>query len=59
GLCAHGVDPVRISVATDERDGVRRILAALEPGDLALMLVHEDLEAALAELEAAGASAAG
>jgi UDP-N-acetylmuramyl tripeptide synthase len=57
GLLAHGVDPERIAVAADEIDGVRRLLSAIEPGDLALMLVHEDLEAALAVLEEAGATA--
>lgn len=57
GLCAHGVDPERIEIATGERDGVRRTLAAMRPGDLVLMLVHEDLQGAVAELEAAGATA--
>lgn len=59
GLRAHGVDPERIAVVADERDGVRTMLGLASPGDLVLMLVHEDLDAALVELEAAGASAAG
>ena len=49
GLRENGVDPGRIARVADERDGVRAVIAGVEAGDLALMLVHEDLDAALAE----------
>ncbi|MEQ1505378.1 MAG: Mur ligase family protein, partial [Myxococcota bacterium] len=50
-----GVPDDAITVVADERAGVRAILDALRPGDVASVLVHEDLDGALEELAAAGA----
>lgn len=54
GLVAQGVPEDRIEVVPDELTGVQRLLDALGPDDLALLLVHEDLDGALARIAAAG-----
>jgi UDP-N-acetylmuramyl tripeptide synthase len=50
GLQSAGVGPERIEVVDGELAGVQRILELVGPGDLALVLVHEDLDGALAEI---------
>jgi cyanophycin synthetase len=55
GLLEAGIEPERIVRADSEVDGVNKLLASLRPGDLGLMLVHEDLASALVALEQAGA----
>jgi cyanophycin synthetase len=55
GLREAGVPETAIVRADSEADGVRKMLASLQPGDLGLMLVHEDLPSALSALEQAGA----
>lgn len=52
-----GMNPAQIHDAPTPGDGAARILDALQPGDLALMLVHDDrtrIFAMLAETQSAG-----
>lgn len=58
GLLAAGVPAARIGEAPSEQAGVEHLLAWAEPGDLVLMLVHEDADAAVAAIRAAGVSSA-
>lgn len=55
GLIDAGVDPARIERVTDELAAVGWIADRVGPGDLGLLLVHEDLDAAVAALRARGA----
>lgn len=56
-LIAAGARPEHVEYQTQEIDGVRAALAWLEPDDLAILLVHEDIEAVRSELLDAGANA--
>ena len=56
-LLAAGARPEHIDHRTEEIDGVREALAWLEPGDLAILLVHEDIAGVRSELLRAGANA--
>lgn len=49
GFLAGGMSPDRISYAREELDAAREALDWLRPGDLAILLVHEDV-AAVSEL---------
>ena len=56
-LLTAGARPEHIDHQTEEIDGVREALAWLEPGDLAILLVHEDIAGVRSELLRAGANA--
>lgn len=58
GLLGAGIPEEAISEVGDEQEGVEKLLALLQPGDLCLMLVHEDLDAALEAISSAGAAPA-
>lgn len=49
----HGLAPERVAVAATPSDGARAVIDRLEPGDLALLLVHDERAAIFAMLEAA------
>jgi hypothetical protein len=53
-----GLADAAILDAASPGDGADRILAALEPGDLALLLVHDDRARIFARLQDIGAPAA-
>lgn len=55
GLLAAGVGPERIEEVGSEAAAVARIADLVGPGDLGLVLVHEDLDGALAALASRGA----
>lgn len=54
-LLQHGVSERQISVAMDEGAALDHALVWLRPGDLLVLLIHDDFAAALARLQAAGA----
>lgn len=54
-LLARGVPAEQIAVCEDESSALDDALAWLKPGDLAILLIHDDFTAALARLTAAGA----
>ncbi len=54
-LLERGVSPQQIAVCQDEAAAVEDALAWLRPGDLLILLIHDDFAAALARLTAAGA----
>jgi len=53
GFLAGGLPPEQISYVREEMDAVREVLQWLEDGDLAVLLVHEDI-AAVTDLLSAG-----
>ncbi len=56
-LLQHGISEGQISVAMDESAALDHALAWLRPGDLLVLLIHDDFAAAVARLQAAGALA--
>lgn len=54
-LLARGVSADRLAVCQDENAALDEALAWLRPGDLLILLIHDDFAAALARLTAAGA----
>jgi cyanophycin synthetase len=56
-LVAAGAEAGRIDYRQEEIDGVREALAWLQPGDMAILLVHEDIAGVRERLLEAGASA--
>lgn len=54
-LVARGVPTDRVAMCQDEESALDDALAWLRPGDLLVLLIHDDFAAALARLTAAGA----
>ena len=54
-LRERGVPERALAYATDEQDAVAQALAWLQPGDLGVLLVHDDFGAALRQVVGAGA----
>lgn len=55
-LRARGLPETGLGQATNEPEAVAQALAWAQPGDLLLLLIHEELDATLAALTAAGAT---
>ena len=57
GLVSAGFSSTRIVECASEAEGIAHLLSASEDGDLLLLLVQADLDAAIAQLDRMGASA--